>query len=75
MYLCTVAMKQQLNFFLMTYKFTISDKGSDSRQSNSYSSSLDYAKYLSIESGNQLLSNAIKVISQRHLFGRTMTIN
>ena len=54
LYICTVAMKQQLNFFLMTYKFTISDKGSNSRQSNSYDLSLDYAKHLAIESGNPI---------------------
>jgi len=34
------------------YKYTISDKGSDSRQSNSWLLAVDYAKYLAIETGN-----------------------
>ena len=36
----------------MTYRFTISDKGCDSRQSNSYELALEYAKVLSIENAN-----------------------
>jgi len=50
----------------MTYKYTISDKGSDSRQSNSYSLALDYAKFLAIESGN-----AISVKCNRGHFSET----
>ena len=38
----------------MNYKFTISDKGSDSRQSNSWELALDYAKLLSIKNNNPI---------------------
>ncbi len=44
--------KQKQIFSVMTYRFTISDKGCDSRQSNSYELALEYAKVLSIENGN-----------------------
>ena len=36
----------------MAYRFTISDKGCDSRQSNNYDLALRYAKELSIKNGN-----------------------
>ena len=53
LYLCSVdTTKYYIKFYTMTYKYTISDKGSDSRQSNSWELSLDYAKFLAIESGN-----------------------
>ena len=53
LYLCSVdTTKYYIKFYTMTYKYTISDKGSDSRQSNSWELALDYAKFLALENSN-----------------------
>ena len=65
MYCCNEAIT--LNFFIMSYKFSISDKGSNSKQSNSWANAITYATELAKSN----IGNVITVKCNRGQFSES----